>query len=513
MEKSFNLLDEPWLPVRLADGRIRDMSLLELFRRSDEIIALAETAPPSLVAQYRLLLAILHRALMRVYPQGWKDKDRAHWWRECLPIEAVAAYLEHWRERFWLFHPEHPFMQVAALSSCTETQTLYPPSTISLAQFYGTEMFNQEVYRDDSWSPKDVIKVMLGYFQFVPGGFFPGKKFKESEKAGALANTAAVIPIGENLMQTLLLCLHPWQAHEDLPAWERAALTTSDLRAGPVLASGPNDRYTRQSRAVLLRRESDGQVRWLHFAAGFALEEGSAPDPMASFREGSNGPVRLDFSEARALWRDLPALVPNPSGASRPAAVLSYAVALQKSLDPFDSVYQLLVAGLASDRARLLRWRAERIALPLALLEDAGKAAFLRGLVQKAEALSADLLTLATCMLAETMPESEHKDTRNRARSLLETGPFAASYFAQAERHLPNVLRQLGQGQSAEATQDWSKVLCDSAQVAWQQLVQGMGGSARALRADAKYVGAFHAVLRKHVSHPETRSTHQEAVA
>lgn len=104
MSKDFCLLDEPWLPVRLADGRVLELGLLEVFDRSGEIVALAETAPPSLVAQYRLLLAITHRALVMAFG-NWRDKDRVRWYREGLPLTEIRAYLEYWRERFWLFHP------------------------------------------------------------------------------------------------------------------------------------------------------------------------------------------------------------------------------------------------------------------------------------------------------------------------------------------------------------------------------------------------------------------------
>ncbi|WP_434212667.1 type I-E CRISPR-associated protein Cse1/CasA [[Pseudomonas] boreopolis] len=515
MNKDFNLLDKPWLPVRFADGHIEELGLLGAFRRSDQIVALAETAPPNLVAQYRLLLAILHRALTRAFPEGWKDKDRARWYREGLPVEAVADYLEHWRERFWLFHPECPFMQVAALDECDETQSLYPPSTLSLEQFYGTGMFNQEVFRNDAWWPRDVIKSMMGYFQFVPGGFFPGKKLKVSEKAGALTDTAAILPLGASLAQTLTLCLHGWRGGDDLPAWERARLTVSELRGDPVLATGPNDRYTRQSRAVLLLREPDGSIRWLRFAAGFALgEDANAPDPMASFRVSADGTklVRLSFGKGRALWRDLPVLVPNPSRASHPAAVISHALELHAQLNPFESVHQpLLVAGLASDQAKLLRWRSESIALPVALLENADKAGYLRDLVEKAEAVFGEIRKLAARMLAETLPDAASKDTYNRARSMLDTGPFTTSYYATAERTLPELLRLLGEGDFVQATTLWHATLRHSALTAWERASTGLGRSPRALRADAKFRPHFHGLLNKHVPITESSTTAKEA--
>lgn len=515
MNNDFNLLDERWLSVRLSDGRIEELGLLDVFLRSNQIVALAETAPPNLVAQYRLLLAILHRALTRAFPQGWKDKDRARWYREGLPIQAVVNYLERWRENFWLFHPECPFMQVAALAEAEETKDRRKPWTqVALASANG----NTPVVFDHAYDtaptailPCAAIGTLLGFLQFTPGGLV--KALRDSDKAGALANTAAVIPVGENLTQTLVLCLHGWRFSADLPAWERAPLTVSELRGDPVLATGPNDRYTRQSRAVLLLREPDGSIRWLCFAAGFALgEDPNAPDPMASFRAGSNGLVRLSFGEGRALWRDLPALAPNPSGASRPATVLNHALALHAQLDAFESVYQpLLIAGLASDQAKLLRWRSERIALPVALLEDDEKARYLRELVEKAEALFGEVRKLAARMLAETLPDSTSKDTYKRARSVLDAGPFTVGYYATAERTLPELLQLLGEGDFDRATSLWHAALRRSALTAWEHASTALGRSSRALRADAKFLPRLHGLLDKQVPATESSTTAKEA--
>lgn len=516
MNKDFCLLDEPWLPVRLVDGRVLELGLLELFERSGEIVALAETAPPSLVAQYRLLLAITHRALTTALG-SWRDRDRVRWYRQGLPQAEIRAYLEQWRERFWLFHPDYPFMQVAVLGSCPETEATYPPSTISVELFYGTEMFNQDVYKHSPWHASASIRAFLGYLQFVPGGFFPGKKLKPSEKAGPLVNTAAVLPTGTNLARTLCLALHASpraDAEADLPSWERVPLTIADLRGEPSLASGPNDRYTRQSRAVLFLRDGNGLVTNLHFAAGLALgEDPNAPDPMASFRAGSNGLVRLTFNEGRALWRDLPALVPNSGSGSQAAAVVQGAVALHKELNPFEAVHQpLLVAGLASDQAKLLRWRMEQITLPSTLLLEPDKALHLRERVAIADDLFGEIKRLAIGMLAETMPEPGHKDTRGRARSLVESGPLAASYFAAAERVLPELLRLIGEGQPEPAEALWCQALRQAARQAWQQLLQGLGSSARALRADARYWPRFHGLLNKRVPLVDNRVPAKEAV-
>lgn len=520
MSKDFCLLGEPWLPVRLVDGRVVELGLLEVFSRSREIVALADTSPPSLVAQYRLLLAITHRALMCAQGQ-WREKDRARWYREGLPLADIQAYLEHWRERFWLFHPEYPFMQVAALATAEETRDKRKPWTqIALASANG----NTPVVFDHAWDaapkairPANAIATLLGFLQFTPGGLV--KALRDADKAGALVNTAAVLPVGKSLAQTLCLALHPAPRHgaePDLPNWEREPPAIAELRGEPVLATGPNDRYTRLSRAVLLCREETGDVCWLHFAAGLALgEDPNAPDPMASFRAGSNGLVRLTFGDGRALWRDLPALVPNAGEGSQAAAVVQQAVGLHGELNPFESVYQpLLVAGLASDQAKLLRWRMEQLVLPSALLLDADKALQLREQVAAAESLFGDLKRLATGLLAETLPDPASKDTRSRARSLVEAGPLAATFFAEAERTLPELLQVIGEGQPEQAELLWRRSLRQAADKAWQQLLAGLGTSASALRADARYWPRFRGLLNKLVPSSENpTSNHKEAVS
>jgi CRISPR system Cascade subunit CasA len=299
MNKSFNLLDEFWFPVRMTDGSLREVGLLELFEKAGKIRALAETAPPSLIALYRLLLAITHRALSQ-RPDGWRDRDRCEWYRHGLPREEVRGYLEQWRERFWLFHPEYPFMQVAALATAEETRdNLKPWTQISLASATG----NAPVVFDHAFdtTPASIksglaIRHLLGFLQFVPGGLV--KVVRASDKAGPLANSAASVPTGSTLNQTLCLGLHPCSHKEnrDTPAWERPSPSLDDLRADAALSTGENDRYTRLSRAVLLQRNDDGNVQWIHFAAGVAMaEDVNAPDPMANYRAGNDKLIRLSF--------------------------------------------------------------------------------------------------------------------------------------------------------------------------------------------------------------------------
>lgn len=501
MTPRFNLLDEPWLPVRFADGRVCDVGLLELFERAGEISALAETTPPSLIGEYRLLLAITHRALTWAHGP-WKDKDRARWYREGLPQDALRDYLEHWRDRFWLFHPEQPFMQVAALATAAETAELrFPCSTVSIDQLYGSAMFDHRVFSRSPRLPAVVLRDLLGFFQFVPGGFFPGKKLKSSDKAGPLVNTAAVLPVGRLLQETLCLTLHPGTAAAaaDIPSWERAQVTIAQLQAEPTLVSGPNDRYSRLSRSVLLLPSADGEIEAVQMAAGIALgDDPNAPDPMASYRAGKDMLVRVTFTEGKAFWRDLPALVPDSEGkACQPAAVLGWAANLHPYLGVLQIEQPLLIAGLASDQGKLLRWRCEQIALPAVLLADPQLAGFLRSEVRRAEVVHEQVRTLATGMLADTMPDPRSKDTRARARAVLDAGASATTFFAAAERALPALLQLIGTGDGEGASRYWSASLLQAAEACWEILRCNLGQSPLALRAEARAWPRFRALLRE----------------
>lgn len=499
---AFNLLDEPWIPVCTTRGDVREVSLADVLLNAGDYVALSEPSPPNLVALHRLLLAILHRALTTHHGK-WTDKDRARWFLDGLPQAPIRAYLEQWRDRFWLFHPTQPFMQVAALAEAEETRDkLKAGAQVELGRANG----NTPVMFDHSFddAPQSVscaaaCRNILGLLQFTPGGLV--KTVRDSDKAGALANTAAVVPLGSNLAESLLLALHPFDARgDDLPSWERFPPTITTLLADPTLASGPNDRYTRLSRAVLLVSDGDtGQVRRLRFAAGIALnEDPNAPDPMACYRVNREGkPIRVSFSEGRSIWRDLPSLVPDPSRSKDiPAAVLEWAANLHQALGRETAPMRILTAGLASDQAKLLRWRTESIELPGVLLVHADAGDLLRMQVRFAEDMYFALSRIYGDFIAQTMPDPEHKDTRARARSIVANGPAAATFFSAAERALPRLMKQIASGDIDAADRDWKAALQEAAHQSWAAVRRTLGDTPAALRSDALTWPRFRGLLK-----------------
>lgn len=500
-EPAFNLLDEPWIPVRTLQGEMDEVSLSTVLLHADQYSGLAETSPPNLVALHRVLLAVLHRALT-THHGPWRDSDRARWFRHGWPEKALRDYFTQWRDAFWLIHSQKPFMQVAALAHAAETCDKTKPWTqISLESASGNTpvLFDHALDDQPSSLPLSAAcRSLLGYLQFTPGGLV--KTFRDSDKAGPLANTAAALPIGNNLRQSLLLALHPYdgQAQNDEPAWEKSVPTIAALRAEPTLATGYNDRYTRLSRAVLFSLTPDRtHVQYLRFGAGIGLEEDvNAVDCMASYRINKEGKaIRISFTEGRAIWRELPNLLPDASGqCNHPPAVLGWAAHLYELVGQ-DAPVQVLVAGLASDQAKLLRWRAEHLKLPIALLTTPLAAQELRSYIQKTEAVYADLQKIATTLVASTMPDGHHKDTNNRAKTIVTNGPMTLAYYVCAERGLAQLMAHLAQTEYDDADAHWRITLTQAVQSARLALDQSLGKAPYVLRAQARADAEFGRLL------------------
>jgi CRISPR system Cascade subunit CasA len=102
IESRFNLIDEPWLPV--VDVGL--VSLKALFSHKD-YRALGGN-PVQKIAVTKLLLAIAQAAATPADDDDWAELGAEGMAIKCL------AYLERWRDSFWLYG-EKPFLQMPAI--------------------------------------------------------------------------------------------------------------------------------------------------------------------------------------------------------------------------------------------------------------------------------------------------------------------------------------------------------------------------------------------------------------
>ena len=128
----FNLIDESWIRVMDNECKMSEVSLKDVILNAHRYKSLSGELPTQDIALMRLILAVLHTVYSRVDENGDdallddEDEDeaidrwKALWRKGRFSEKAISEYFDKWHERFWLFHTDRPFGQVAGLKIGTD---------------------------------------------------------------------------------------------------------------------------------------------------------------------------------------------------------------------------------------------------------------------------------------------------------------------------------------------------------------------------------------------------------
>lgn len=297
-QMEFNLLDEPWIRVMTEDCTVVERSLMQVLLNSDQYQRLAGELPTQDVALLRLLLAILQTVFYRVDPEGEDDpiEDRAAairrwqalWNAGRFPVQPIRTYLETWKDRFWLFHPEHPFYQVPAAAVGTKFKASKLNGELSESAHKMRLFPLRDGEEKETLSYAEAARWLVTLIGFDDSA---STKKETGTGTGWLGDRVNVYAIGENLFETLILNLvflkdgkYVWA--ENIPAWEQPTMTTAKKREIP-LPDNQAELLTLQSRRLILSREENR-------VTGFSSTGGDF--------FGKEGRVNA-FSEQMTLWR------------------------------------------------------------------------------------------------------------------------------------------------------------------------------------------------------------------
>ena len=326
-EMEFNLLQEPWMRVRLPDNTVQEVSLTDALLHAQDYVDLAGEMPTQDAAMLRLLLAVLFTVFSRVNAAGEpepleEEDDALARWDELwklgkFPQEPLRDYLERWKDRFWLFHPERPFWQVVEAAIGTEYNAAKLNGEMSessnklrLFPLYAGAGKSQLTYAQ-------AARWLLYVNGYDDTSAKPKGKGLPSVGAGWLGKLGFIQAVGENLFETLMLNLTLLQDgqkmwSENLPCWE-LDVPRSEERTQIICPDNPAQLLTLQSRRLLLHREN-GKVD------GFALLGGDFFTPSNAFTEQMtvwrNRAKKNDAAEfapcrhdpAKQFWREFPAV-------------------------------------------------------------------------------------------------------------------------------------------------------------------------------------------------------------
>jgi len=202
----FNLVDEPWLPVTLADdfpgrdacGALPRVSLREVFEHGDKIVDL-RCYPHERIALMRLLICIAQRALNG--PRDEKD------WRRCRErlAKETSKYLEREKERFNFLGDRLRFLQVKN----RRTARTFSTQKFRFIDEDGPTLFDAQVEPGCKLSVEDLAVGLVTFQSFAAGGRVEGAA--ESLSGGLCREASALhaFLLGDSLLESIWLNLVP----------------------------------------------------------------------------------------------------------------------------------------------------------------------------------------------------------------------------------------------------------------------------------------------------------------
>ncbi len=321
MERTFNLIDEPWICVRTQAQTVREVGLRELFLEAHTFTDLAGETKTQDLAMLRLLLAIVHTVFSRYGIDGeaidpsedpdllvdqWEDI----WNSGQFPATPIEHYLDQWHDRFWLFDEDFPFYQSKAVDGKSKP--------ISTAKMIGTlfesnhkkRLFSARTGEGRDLSYAEAARWLLHLICFDD---IAAKH--PTPKKPWVGQLGAIMLKGETLFQTLMLNYVADQdgrnnVYTSAPSWETDTRSVPFNRLIPV----PADQaalLSLLSRRVLLCREDD-RVTGYYLSGGDYFEEEAPFDRemmtlWRGFQEKKDSPYQFRprrYTAGKMIWRE-----------------------------------------------------------------------------------------------------------------------------------------------------------------------------------------------------------------
>lgn len=374
--KSFNLLEEPWLPVRwCGDAPPAPVGLREALLRAHDIAELATDNPLETISLNRLLAA----AVASVFPELSDQNEWLKMWNELqFDPDRCNAYFDQHAPRFDLLSPTRPFYGHPQ----TDAKEISPPSRLLHAATSGNNalLFSHDldsVLQTLTFAEAARALVCTQAAALGGGVAQPFNLCHAPLVGGAFFWLRGTLDGSTSLFRALLLNLAPtpkvWgdvKKDQDAETWfaEAAPKPLKDRQV-----HGVRGLFTFQSRRLQLVPDADGQT-----VVGVRYNQGSKMellfhDPHLAYRQGKEGEFALRLSTDRALWQDSAIYMMNAGkqghaprtvewlSDSETRAALDLARHEALSADVF---------GMVNDQAKIELWRHERVTIYPSVVND-----------------------------------------------------------------------------------------------------------------------------------------------
>lgn len=288
---SFDVLNQPWIPVVRLDGSCEELGILPCLEQAHELREIRDPSPIIEFGLYRLLVAFVLDALVLAdrrpeHPLDLKrliDEKR-------FDMKLLNDYADQCGNVFDLFHPMRPFLQVRM-----DRATAKPLAGLFPAVPSGTNASHWHHEHEDTMavSSGEAARLLTTLSPFMTAG---GAGLSPSIN-GAPAIYA--LPIGDSLFETLIISI-PLRSDQEggcgttawrstrIPGDERTSATSVEaLTWRPRRVQFLPDLPVRQMR---FERGDSTRFTWIDASLAYRYEKDKVT------------PVRM--RENRPLWRD-----------------------------------------------------------------------------------------------------------------------------------------------------------------------------------------------------------------
>lgn len=392
MRASFNVLDQPWIPVVRMDGREESLGIRETLYCAHELRELSSASPLEEYGLYRFLGLFLMDALRPESEESIEDLLEAG----SFDREAIEDYVALCRSEgvsFDLFDEERPFLQSKHDPSIDGEPK--PATVLDFTRASG----NNHTHFDHTPNaaailPDKAARLLLTTYLFCTAG-----------AQGYPSGVNAAPPFfgviqGANLFETLVYTLLPLESISipfDSPPvlWRRVAPVVPKQEIGKTSwLQG----MLFPTRRIHLIPDEEGKISAIYLCQGENfVNKPSWRDPYVTYRNGKDGFFPMRPNSDRAIWRNLCDIV-NIPGKQAAQLLTLYCRTCSKDF------VNLTLYGVETSNASYLGIYRHSLTFPKALTEDVDTVDALRICITNAETLARALRKALSQI--EVLPES-----------------------------------------------------------------------------------------------------------
>lgn len=378
MRASYNVLDEPWIPVIDLHGSKMHLGIRDTFRLAHKLKEITIASPLEEYAVHRFLNVFLmdalrpkrNSAIRTILKSGAFDMEQLEQYISICQDEGVT---------FDVFDEKRPFMQSPYVAEWDKEPK--PVASIDCYMPSGNNHlhFDHNAHRVNSIPVDRAFRLVLTVQQFCTAG-------AQNYPSGVNASPPFfAVAKGENLFETLVFSLIPTQSiqldFDDPPViWRETAQIQPKKEVGAT--SWLRGMYFPARRVQLIPPDEGVGITKVYLSQGENFKNKETwTDPFVTYRVLDTGRVPLRPNREKPVWRNLYDIIDIPH--KHTSLALAHYVEL---LHP-DAVH-ITLYGVGTNQASYLDVYRHDFILPVAIMEDEQSIDSIKKSIDSAESIA-----------------------------------------------------------------------------------------------------------------------------